>query len=71
MKLTKAQRKILTSLDVRAMAIFDLSDKLGISVNAVLQAGKYLTKNGLIDWLYTDDEMCLNPAGRAALEEQP
>lgn len=66
-KLTKAQTKILRAIDERALDVFDLAAKTEIEVATVMLECQRLKNLQLVNWMYAEDEVCLEAAGRAAL----
>lgn len=70
-KLTSREIRILSAVDGHSRDIFDLSDHLGRNSSRTYHDCVALRERGLIDWMYVEDEMVLNNAGRAALRSQP
>jgi hypothetical protein len=68
-KLTKAM--VLAALTDRALDMFDLSDKLGVSPERpFIDLCRALRDEGLVEWMYLEDELSITPAGRATLGEK-
>jgi DNA-binding PadR family transcriptional regulator len=66
-KLTKEM--VLAALAERALDLYDIADKLGRKMDDQLyRLCMSLRDDGVVDWMYQEDQLCLTPAGRAALE---
>ena len=66
-KISSGERRILPALDDKPCDVYDICDALKISPTLAEHYVNSLKRRGLVDRMYSEDQVSITPAGRTTL----